>query len=354
VKRYSHISKSDYDKVIKIGTQNVACYSKKKLNELFPEGNYSVVAEAGTSASKPDDELTPKQKERLDQIRVGKIDIAGEHFNVFAAGTSNKILNKHQGYICVGDELFIAIHESRVPFIAVISSMAAAILVCLILMVTQVSEGGGGVVVKPDHPLPPVDPNIEKVEDTTEHGGADIEPPETDPRDPQGSEGDDTTQGGSDIDPSDPEDTESPDDTTGEKETDKPHIPSHPDTDPPETDPPETNPRENGSGSVSLVYSLNADVDPLGGNAKIYFKNPAKSSHDLVIELYVLDGEEIKLLAKSGRIPAGYGITHIDLMYDIAPGLYSGTYRISLYDPITGEKASVTPEITGVAIRRLG
>ena len=227
--KYNHVPKSDYDRIIKVGTRNVACYSKKKLKELFPNGEYSIVAEAGTSSSKSDESLSPEQIAKLDETRVGKIDIAGELFNVFTEGTANKFLNKYQGYVCVGDGIFVAIHESRVPFIITLSSMVAAIIVCLALIVTQLGDEGGSVIVNPDHPLPEVDPNIEKVEDTTNdfHGGTDIEPPETSKPTPgdntdDPSDGGDGTgdQGDTTVEPIDPDvsqpssDTEKTDDTT--------------------------------------------------------------------------------------------------------------------------------------------
>lgn len=108
-----------------------------------------------------------------------------------------------------------------------------------------------------------------------------------------------------------------------------------------------------GGGSVSMIYSLNAEIDLTDSDIDILFKNPSKSNHDVVLELYVTkDGERI-LIAQSGRIPAGKRLSTMTLMPDTAiltEGIYEGVYKVIYYNPQTGERALVESDITDVEV----
>lgn len=112
-------------------------------------------------------------------------------------------------------------------------------------------------------------------------------------------------------------------------------------------------PSENGGGSLSMIYTLEAKLDLSAGEIEIYFKNPSASNHDVVLEFYVLSGENEYLIATSGRLPAGYGLTKLTLAENapaLQEGTYQGMYRLLLYNPVTGERANVQPEIPEVVI----
>ena len=51
---------------------------------------------------------------------------------------------------------------------------------------------------------------------------------------------------------------------------------------------------EDGGGSVSMIYTLDADVSLSSGAITMYFKNPSNSTHDVVLEAYIKsDGADI-------------------------------------------------------------
>lgn len=112
-------------------------------------------------------------------------------------------------------------------------------------------------------------------------------------------------------------------------------------------------PSTDGGGSLSMIYTLEAELNLTTGEIEIYFKNPSASSHDVVLEFYILSGENEYHIATSGRLPAGYGLTKLTLSEDalqLQEGIYQGMYRLILYNSVTGEKANVQPEIPEVAI----
>ncbi len=108
-----------------------------------------------------------------------------------------------------------------------------------------------------------------------------------------------------------------------------------------------------GGGSVSMIYSLNAEIDLTDSDIDILFKNPSKSNHDVALELYIENNGERVLIAKSGRIPAGNMLRDMDLMPDTAilsEGIYEGIYKVIYYNPQTGERALVESDITDVEV----
>ena len=136
---------------------------------------------------------------------------------------------------------------------------------------------------------------------------------------------------------------------------DAPHPlpPIDPGTVTPEGDNTEKVESEDGGGSVAMIYSLTATASLATGQIDIYFINPNASNHDVAVELYVLSGEEEHLIATSGLVPAGKGLT--TMTYDTTKGLlqqgqYKALYRLACYDPKTGERALVMPEIADVTL----
>lgn len=110
---------------------------------------------------------------------------------------------------------------------------------------------------------------------------------------------------------------------------------------------------EEGGGSLSMIYSLDAKLDLNTGKINIYFKNPNASTHDVSIILYVVSGDTKVPIAQSGRISAGYSLNSLQMTEGSAAlteGVYNGYYMLSLFDPETGERALVQPEITGVQL----
>lgn len=98
---------------------------------------------------------------------------------------------------------------------------------------------------------------------------------------------------------------------------------------------------DEGGGAVNITYSGAAQIDLVSRTASIHVENPARSTHDMVIELVITDGEQETPVAKSGLLPAGYQLSTLDLNDNIEmePGSYQGYFLISFYDPESKEQA---------------
>lgn len=98
---------------------------------------------------------------------------------------------------------------------------------------------------------------------------------------------------------------------------------------------------DEGGGAVNITYSGAAQIDLVSRTASIHVENPARSTHNMVIELAITDGEQETPVAKSGLLPAGYQLSTLDLNDNIEmePGSYQGYFLISFYDPESKEQA---------------
>ena len=108
-----------------------------------------------------------------------------------------------------------------------------------------------------------------------------------------------------------------------------------------------------GGGSLSMIYTLDAQVSLSTGEISIYFKNPNASSHNVALELIVISGDEEYVIAQSGLVKAGFALDKLEKLADsaqLAEGVYTGLYRLHCYDPVSGERALVSPEISDVKI----
>ena len=280
---FHHIFKQDYDKRIFLGDQFIFGYSEKKMRELYPEKNYTVVGEAKSARrlkkkAEAQAEATQKKAER----RIGRLHINGKEVDVFRHGEHAGILHKREGYVCVGGDSFIAIHSSRLPFLLALLAVLAMLAVTTVLVVQLIGNPKPPIVIDPDHPLPEIDPDIETL----------------------------------------------PDD--GDK------VQS-----------------ESGGGFVSMVYTKEATVSLSTNTATIYYQNPNKSNHAVVLELYLVSGEQEYFLGRTGLIPAGGAIYQMDVSErdaSIRAGIYTGLYRTYYYDPLTGERAAISSDITEVKV----
>ncbi len=98
---------------------------------------------------------------------------------------------------------------------------------------------------------------------------------------------------------------------------------------------------DEGGGAVNITYSGAAQIDLVSRTASIHVENPARSTHDMVIELIVVNGGQETPIAKSGLLPAGYQLSTLDLNDNIEmeSGSYQGYFLISFYDPESKEQA---------------
>ena len=108
-----------------------------------------------------------------------------------------------------------------------------------------------------------------------------------------------------------------------------------------------------GGGSLTLVFTLKAEVNLATGDIAITYENPNSSTHNIMLDLYIISGGQEYLIARSGLVEPGYSLTALQLAEDapvISEGIYAGLFRIHSFDPLTGEQASVVPEVPDVEI----
>ena len=108
-----------------------------------------------------------------------------------------------------------------------------------------------------------------------------------------------------------------------------------------------------GGGSVSMIYTTEVSMNLSTGKAGMHFKNPNASNHDVTIELFIAaEGKEV-LIAESGLLKAGYGLYELSFIEDsaqLSEGVYNGIYRVSYYNPETGERSIVQSDIENITI----
>ena len=113
-------------------------------------------------------------------------------------------------------------------------------------------------------------------------------------------------------------------------------------------------PELDGGGSVSMIYTLKAELTLADGKIRMHFKNPTDSTHDVVLELYLITTEQEIRIAQSGRIPAGTGL--FELTFDqkaavLSEGQYTAKYKVNYYDPDTGERDLIVSDINDVDLK---
>lgn len=266
--RYRILPTTDHDQKVKIEKQEIFCYSKEQLDDLYPDGGYTIVGET-----------THKNKKEIKSKLLLKKD---EELDVSEFKSHSRILYRVAGYVKVGQDEYIALLKSRLPFLILLFGSIAILAVVAALLISLITTPAPGpVVIDPDHPVPSDDPNSELMED---------------------------------------------DDTV------KPDV-------------------EEGGGSLSMIYTLEAKLSLSTRQIDIYFKNPNASTHDVSIILYITSGENEIAIAQSGLLKAGHSLSKLTLSEGAAvlrEGVYTGKYLLSIFDPLTGERALVQPEITGV------
>ena len=263
----------EFDTELKFRKRTIQCLSPRSLKNTYPNGGCKVRGEV----------TGKKLKNPLGTVRVGS-----EIYHVAPCGKHSSLFWRTAGYLAVGEDEYIALKKSRLLFLLLLLGLVAALAVLGIFLLKPSAPGtpggqGGPVVIQPDHPLPPVDDNSQKLED-------------------------DNSQKAEVAD---------------------------------------------GGGSVSMIYTLEAALDLSEKTIGIYFKNPNASSHNVTVDFYIVSGGVEYLVAQSGLLEAGYGLTQMTLLPgapSLSEGIYTGLYRLHCYDPESGEQAMVVPTIAGVSV----
>lgn len=78
----------DYDSKYKVKDRETACYSKSKMEDMYPDGNYNILGET----------ILKNKKEAIDQIEFGNV-----VFDVSEEGSHSKLFYKDVAYICTDE-----------------------------------------------------------------------------------------------------------------------------------------------------------------------------------------------------------------------------------------------------------
>ena len=173
---FNHIFKNDYDRRIKMGGEYVFCYSEKKMKALYPEKNFSLVGEASNKMPKS----KGKEAEKEPENKIGTLSFSGKNVDVFKEGKHNSFLYKTAGYVCVGDNKFVTVHVSRVPFFALLFGLVLLTVATVVITIGLLNNPKPPIVIDPDNPMPDIDPDIEPIEGdtgeaaTAEKGGGSV------------------------------------------------------------------------------------------------------------------------------------------------------------------------------------
>lgn len=103
-----------------------------------------------------------------------------------------------------------------------------------------------------------------------------------------------------------------------------------------------------GGGSVTISFTDDIRYSMSGHNLSLYYQNPYASTHNVVVQVILISGEDQYLLAQSGILEPGYEVT--SLVADsnapkLSVGGYEGKLKLLFYDSDTGERAIVDTDI---------
>ncbi len=285
MKEFQFVLKNDYDEKLKIGSKTFFSYSPKKFNKLYKsETEYKLLGAAKADGKGP----------------IGNLIMdSGYSLKVFETNDVNKLIYRKVGYVSVGEDQFILIVKSRIPFLIIFLILIAAVILVFLGIrsltdndeesVGQIKDSTPEIIsVTPDFPLPEKDENLEEVASDVDNNNASI------------------------------------------KNKDPDVV-----------------------GSASMSYTLSANVSLSDRSIAMMFENPSESNQAVTIELLIQSDGNVFSIAKSGLLPAGTRLQKMNLELNniiISEGIYTGLYRVSFYNPSTGEKAIVESELTDVKI----
>lgn len=117
-----------------------------------------------------------------------------------------------------------------------------------------------------------------------------------------------------------------------------------------EDDPsPETPPTvTQGGGSVTISFMDNITYTLSTGKLSLFYQNPGASTHNVVVQVILVRGEDEYLLAQSGIMEPGYQVTSLNVDSNapqLSEGGYEGKMRLRFYDRESGERAIVDTDI---------
>lgn len=105
-------------------------------------------------------------------------------------------------------------------------------------------------------------------------------------------------------------------------------------------------------GFASIEYTKDVCVNRETGTAQLHYVNPSNSVNSVAIQLILVDGEGREaVLGRSGLLMPGTKLEELQLDdVGCSPGLYSGKYILTFYDPETSDKAILNTVIDGLKV----
>jgi len=265
--QFNMIADANHDAKVKLKKVTLECFSSRYLKNTYPQGGCKVLGEVAGGK---------KRRE------LGAIVLSGEEHSVSPAGEHSRLLWRTAGYLRVGQDEYVALLKSRVPFLIILFALLAAIVVLALLLMPNGEDIPAG----PQTSDPP-------------GGSQDI--------------GDDTPGGSQDIG----------DDTPAVIAPDRPLPDVDSNANALEGDTSEKADAAEGGGSVTMIYMLDVTVTLSTGEITMYFQNPNASTHNVVLDMYIISNDQEYLVAQSGLLEAGYGLYTMELMEN-APSLSEG------------------------------
>ena len=148
--------REDYEEDVKLKGIEIPCYSKKDLENMYPDDNWKIVGETKAKNKK-------KIRSELflsDVIDINQLDVDDEGneipFMVSRAGTHSKLLYKRAGYVPVdlGEDNYVALLKFRAAFIFWLVGLLAALIGIGVALFFLLKPQDG-----PVNVMPPVDLN---------------------------------------------------------------------------------------------------------------------------------------------------------------------------------------------------
>ena len=333
----------DYDSSYKVKNREIACYSKDKMKELFPDGNFPVTGET----------LLRNKKKEINTIELG-----GRSFSVSKEDSHSSLLTRTKGYVSDGKGGYIVLLRPNFLLLWILFGVLAAAGAVLALFLLLPKDNNG--ILPPDFSVPD-DPN------------AVVEPAPDEPVDhiiihiPSGEVESDIksdigfrpkdigkveillTVDGKDYTILSDAITMGEDGTFPDMKIDftKVHVELKPGrylgwvifTAPNGAEvklPILIVIRNTYGGSMTIGYSDKVLVDRATGGITMRYDHGADASHDCILQLILDNGGREYLLAQSGALHPGQSLSTMTLDGDAASRLTSGVYhgrlRINLYN----------------------
>lgn len=108
-----------------------------------------------------------------------------------------------------------------------------------------------------------------------------------------------------------------------------------------------------GGGGVSMTCETEVTIDLSDKKAYLNYSHPSKSLQNIVLQIVIKD----QVIVQSERIEPGYQVKELPLLSGVDKLLSEGVYtdanfKVLCYDPKTGEKDVVCPELNITVIVR--